>query len=168
MLKSMKTKATNKLIKNEMENIKLLSVDQQLSKIEEFQTKYNISPEQLNIQAGSKSTKAKDKKNIIAEINEQQGKGKELYNSFSNMTMSSDKIQASSNNTKINNPMIYSGDTKDLSLLLSKNPNSVIKELLNKQNLRDQSGLGNNNYNEQQRLDDIIIKQGMDILAQQA
>ena len=65
MLKSMKTKATNKLIKNEMENIKLLSVDQQLSKIEEFQTKYNISPERLNIQAGSKSIKAKDKKKTI-------------------------------------------------------------------------------------------------------
>ena len=62
--------------------------------------------------------------------------------------------------------MIYSGETKDLSALLSKNP--AIKELLNKHNLRDQSGLGKDNYNEQQRLDDIIIKQGMDILAQQA
>ena len=36
-----------------------------------------------------------------------------------------------SNNTKINNPIIYSGDNKDLSLLLSKNTNLVIKELLN-------------------------------------
>ena len=134
MLKSMKTKATNKLIKEEREKIESLPSDQQLSKIEEFQTKYNISPERLNIQAGSKSTKAKDKrkKNILTEINEQQGKRKELHNSFSNMTMSSDKIQASSNNTKIKNPMIYSGDNKDLSLLLSKNPNPVIKELLNK------------------------------------
>ena len=89
---------------------------------------------------------------------------------MSDMTMS--------NNTKINNPMIYSGDTKDLSLFISKNTNPAIKELLNKQNLRDQSGLNNptingyglgkNNYNEQQRLDDIIIKQGMDILAQLA
>ena len=142
MLKSIKTKATNKLIKNEMENIKSLPVDQQLSKIEEFQTKYNISPELLNIKAGSKNIKAKDKrkKNIITEMNEQQGKGKdnELHNSFSNMTMSSDKIQSSSNNTKINNPMIYSGDNKDLSALLSKNPSPALKELLNKQNLRDQ------------------------------
>ena len=84
------------------------------------------------------------------------------------MTMSSDKVQSSSNNTKINNPMIYSGDPKYLSALLSTNSNPVIKELLNKHNLRDQSGLGKDNYNEQQRLDDIIIKQGMDILAQQA
>ena len=82
--------------------------------------------------------------------------------------MSSDKVQSSSNNTKINNPMIYSGDPKYLSALLSTNSNPVIKELLNKHNLRDQSGLGKDNYNEQQRLDDIIIKQGMDILAQQA
>ena len=82
-----------------MENIKSLPADKQLSKIEEFQTKYNISPERLNIQAGSNSKKVKDKKkkNIIAEINEQQGKGKdnELHNSFSNMTMSSDKVLAS-------------------------------------------------------------------------
>ena len=70
MLKSMKTKATNKLIKNEMEKIKSLPADQQLNKIEEFQTKYNISsdkilassPERLNIQAGSKNSKAKDKR----------------------------------------------------------------------------------------------------------
>ena len=61
MLKSLKTKATNKLIKEEMEKIKSLPVDQQLSKIEEFQTKYNISPDRLNIQARSKSTKGKDK-----------------------------------------------------------------------------------------------------------
>ena len=62
MLKSMKTKATYKLIKNEMEKIKSLPADQQLSKIEEFQTKYNISPERLNIKTGSKNTKAKDKR----------------------------------------------------------------------------------------------------------
>ena len=78
----------------------------------------------------------------------------------------------------INNPIIYSGNTKDLSLLLCQNPNPVINELLNKQSLRDISGLNNpatnryglgqDNYNEQQRLDDIIIKQGMDILAQHA
>ena len=73
MLKSMKTKATNKLIKDQMENIKSLPVDQQLNKIEEFQTKNNISPERLNIQAGSKSTKAKDKKKKnLTEMNEQQ------------------------------------------------------------------------------------------------
>ena len=57
-------------------------------------------------------------------MNEQQGKGKhnELHNSFSDMTISEDKT--------INNPMIYSGDTKDLSSLLSKNLNPAIKELL--------------------------------------
>ena len=65
MLKSMKTKATNKLIKEEMEKIKSLPADQQLNKIEEFQTKYNISPERLNIQAGSKSIKGKEKKRKI-------------------------------------------------------------------------------------------------------
>ena len=46
-----------------------------------------------------------------------------------------------SNNTKINNPMIYSGDTKDLSALLSKNPNPAIKELLQK-TVMDKYGLG--------------------------
>ena len=75
MLKSMKTKATNKLIKEEMEKIKSLPADQQLSKIEEFKTKYNISSERLNIQAGSKSTKGKDKK----KKNIQTGKNEELY-----------------------------------------------------------------------------------------
>ena len=76
MLKSMKTKATNKLIKEEMKKIKSLPADQQLSKIEEFKTKHNISSERLNIQAGSKSTKGKDKKkkNIQTELNEQKGK----------------------------------------------------------------------------------------------
>ena len=48
--------------------------DQQLSKIEEFKTKYNISSERLNIQAGSKNTKGKKKKKkTITELNEQQG-----------------------------------------------------------------------------------------------
>ena len=90
MLKSIKTKATNKLIKEEMDKIKSLPADQQLSKIDEFKTKYNISSERLNIQAGSKSTKGKDKKkkkqnarinDPITELNKQQGKGKnvELY-----------------------------------------------------------------------------------------
>ena len=36
MLKSMETKATNKLIKEKMERIKSLPADQQLNKIEEF------------------------------------------------------------------------------------------------------------------------------------
>ena len=53
MLKSMKTKATNKLIKEEMERIKSLPADQQLSKFEEFKTKYNISSKRQKIQAGS-------------------------------------------------------------------------------------------------------------------
>ena len=45
-----------------MEKIKSLPADQQLSKIDEFKTKYNISTERLNVQAGSKSTKQKVKK----------------------------------------------------------------------------------------------------------
>ena len=65
MLKSMKTKATNKLIKEDMEKIKSVPADQQLSKIEDFKTKYNISStkilafslERLNVQTGSKNTK---------------------------------------------------------------------------------------------------------------
>ena len=131
----MKTKATNKLIKEKMEKIKLLFADQQLSKIEELKTKYNISSERLNIQAGSKSTKGKDKrKKNLTEMNEQQVKGKdnELLNSLSDMIISSDKNQVSLEDKKINNPIIYSGDTKDLTALLSKNPSPAIKELLQK------------------------------------
>ena len=141
MLKSMKTKATNKLIKEEMERIKSLPADQQLSKIEEFKTKYNISPERLNIQAGFKSTKGKDKtkENITTEMNEQQGKGKEneLHNSLSDMTIS----DRSMIDDKKNDPMIYSGITKDLSALLSENPNPPIKELMHKK-VMDKYGLG--------------------------
>ena len=48
---------------------------------------------------------------------------------------------------KINNPMIYSGDTKDLSALLSKNPNPAIKELLQKK-VMDKYGLGLKNDTE--------------------
>ena len=60
-----------------MEKIKSLPADQQLIKIDEFKTKYNISSERLNVQTGSKSTKGKDKKKKnITELNEQQGKGK--------------------------------------------------------------------------------------------
>ena len=33
---------------------------------------------------------------------------------------------------ELNNPIIYSGDTKDLSVLLSHNPSPVIKDLLQK------------------------------------
>ena len=136
ILKSMKTKATNKLIKEEIERIKSLPADQQLIKIEEFKTKYNISSARLNAQTESgKGIKGKDKmKKNLTEMNEQQGKGKdnELHNSLSDMTISSNKVQASSDDKKINNSMIYSGDTKDLSALLSKNPNPAINELLQK------------------------------------
>ena len=48
----MKIKAKTKLIKEEMEIIKSLPADQQLNKIEEFKTKYNISLEQLKSQTG--------------------------------------------------------------------------------------------------------------------
>ena len=114
-----------------MKKIKSLFADQQLSKIENFKTKYNISSERLNIQAGSKSTKGKDKKkkNITqltrqpgkkrtVELDEQHGKGKEL-----------------------NNPMIYSEDTKDSSALLSHNSNPAIKDLLQK-TVMDKYGYG--------------------------
>ena len=120
MLKSMKTKSKNKLIKEEMEKIKLVPAAQQLSKIEEFKTKYNISSERLNVQTGSKSTKQKDKKKKnITELNDQQGIGKneELY-------------QQPEKGKELNNPMIYSGDTIDLSALLSHNPSPAIKDLL--------------------------------------
>ena len=77
MLKSMTTKATHKLIFKKMEKIKSLPADQQLSKIEEFKTKSNISSEQLKSQTGyDKSTKRKDKKKKnIPVLNELQGKG---------------------------------------------------------------------------------------------
>ena len=67
-------------------------------------------------------------------MNEQQGKGKEneLHNSLSDMSIFDDK--------KINNSMIYSKDTKDLSALLSKNSSPAIKELLQKK-VMDRSGL---------------------------
>ena len=120
MLKSMKTKATNKLIKEEMEIIKSLPSDQQLSKIKEFKTKYKISSERLNVQTGSKSTKKYKKKKNITELNDQQGKGK------------NDKLDEQGKGKELNNPMIYSGDTKDLSALLSHNPSPAIKDLLQK------------------------------------
>ena len=63
-----------------MERIKSLPANQQLSKIEEFKTKYNISSERLNIQAGSKSTKQKDKKKKnITELNDQQTSDKSIF-----------------------------------------------------------------------------------------
>ena len=62
MLKSMKTKATNKLMKETMERIKSLVADQQLSKFEEFKTKDNISLAQLKSQTQfDKNIKQKDK-----------------------------------------------------------------------------------------------------------
>ena len=77
MLKSIKTKATNKLIKEEMGRIKSLPAYQQLNKIEEFKTKYNISSEQLKSLTGydkSIKGKGKKKKNPITVLNEQQKK----------------------------------------------------------------------------------------------
>ena len=44
----MTTKATNKLIKEEMANIKSLPIIEHLSKVEELQKHYNISSEQYN------------------------------------------------------------------------------------------------------------------------
>ena len=104
-----------------MEKIKSLPAEQQLSKIEEFKTKYNISSERLNVQTGSKSTKGKDKKKKnITEFNEQQGKGK------------NEELSEQVKGQELNNPMIYSGDTKDLSALSSHNPSPAIKDLLQK------------------------------------
>ena len=117
MLKSMITKATNKLIKEEMEKIKSLPADQQLNKIEEFKTKYNISSDKI-LASSSEHLKSqtwydkgikgndKKKKNIQTELNEQ-GKGK------------NEELSEQLKGQELNNPMIYSGDTKDLSLLLS-------------------------------------------------
>ena len=42
---------------------------------------------------------------------------------------------------ELNNPMIYSGDTKDLFALLSHNPSPAIKDLLHKK-VMDKYGLG--------------------------
>ena len=62
----MKIKARNKLIKEEMERIKSLPADQQLSKIKKFKTKYNILSKRLNAQTESgKGIKRKDKKRKI-------------------------------------------------------------------------------------------------------
>ena len=54
-------------------------------------------------------------------MNEQQGKGKneELY-------------EQPEKGKELNNPMIYSNDTKELSALLSHNPSPAIKDLLQK------------------------------------
>ena len=132
MLKFMKTKARNKLIKEGMERIKSLPADQQLSKIEEFKTKYNISSEQLKSQPGfDEGIKGKDKKKKnITELNKQQGTGrnKELYEQQGGLLNSPPRVKYQD----LNNPMIYSGDTKDLSALLSHNPSPAIKDLLQK------------------------------------
>ena len=63
-------------------------------------------------------------------MNEQQGKGKdkELY-------------EQPEKDQELNNPMIYSGDTKDLSALLFHNPSPASKDLL-KINVMDKYGLG--------------------------
>ena len=131
----MKTKATNKLIKEEMEQIKSLPADEQLSKIEEFKTKYNILSKRLNIQTGFKSTKGKDKKkkNIQTELNVQKGKGQneELYEQ-QGKGRNEELYEQQEKFEELNNPMIYSGDTKDLSALLSHNCSSAIKDLLHK------------------------------------
>ena len=54
-----------------MERIKSLPAYQQLNKIKEFKTKYNISSEQLKSQTRyDKGTKGKDKeKNPVTELN---------------------------------------------------------------------------------------------------
>ena len=66
MLKSMNTKATNKLIKEEMEKIKSLPAYEQLNKIDEYKPKYNISSDQLKSQSGyDNHTTGKDKKRKI-------------------------------------------------------------------------------------------------------
>ena len=99
-----------------MEKIKSLLEDQQLSKIEEFKTKYNISSERLNIQTGSKNTKGKSKKKKnITELNEQQvnGKNQKLYDKPGRLLNSLLNVKGQ----ELHNPMIYSGDTKDLSAL---------------------------------------------------
>ena len=93
--------------------------------------KYNISSERLNTQTGSKSTKGKDKKkkNPVTELNELQGNGQteELYDQGKGQ--------------ELNNQIIYSGDTKDLSALLSHNPSPAIKDSLQKK-VMDKYGLG--------------------------
>ena len=64
------------------------------------------------------------------ELYEQQGKRKndELY-------------EQQAKGKKLNNPMIYSGDTTDLFTLLSHNPSPAIKDLLQKEVI-DKYGLG--------------------------
>ena len=62
-----------------MERIKSLPPDQQLNKIEQLKSKYNISSKQLKSQTGYYTgTKGKDKKkkNLQTELTDQQGKGK--------------------------------------------------------------------------------------------
>ena len=56
----------------------------------------------------------------ITELNEQQGKGK------------NEELSEQGKCQELNNPMIYSGDNKDLFALLSHNPSPAIKDLLQK------------------------------------
>ena len=112
-----------------MEKIKSLPANQELIKIEEFETKYNISSERLNIQAKSKSINGKDKKkkNIQAELNKQQGKGKEQSYELNKLGPSNKAILEAERlisnmglqNYKTISPVIYSKDTYNFSLLLS-------------------------------------------------
>ena len=54
------------------------------------------------------------------ELYEQQGKGK------------NEKLYEQQKSQELNNPIIYSGDAKDLTALLIYNPNPAIKDLLQK------------------------------------
>ena len=62
-------------------------------------------------------------------MNEKQGKGK------------NEELSEQVKGQELNNSMIYSGDTKDLSALLFHNPSPAIKDLLQK-NVMDKYGMG--------------------------
>ena len=64
-------------------------------------------------------------------MNDQQGKGK------------NEELSEQVKGQELNNPMIYSGDTKDLFALLSHNPSPAIKDLLQKK-VMDKYGMGLN------------------------
>ena len=70
----MKTKATYKLFKLEMGEIKLLPPNEQISKIEEIENKYNLSSEQLKEKLESRiGTKGRRKKNIVEKAKNSDG-----------------------------------------------------------------------------------------------
>ena len=91
------------------------------------------------------------KTNKQTELNEQQGKEKieaslepqQSIKPYRALSVERNIIEEE----KVNNPLIYSGDTKDLSLLLSKNPNPAIKELL-QQKAMEKYGVGQENATE--------------------